>query len=123
MDTSDLYTHHTYGQSLTFETLIESTKGWSSSNIAIPLKDDCPTVLHGAYSSNTNVSNYLISFGEPNPSFREPDIYRTTRGNLNLYPQSSRYGLMNSNITGRINVYSSNNTVQLKDMLIDFSGK
>ena len=61
---------------------------------------------------------YFISFGEPNPSFREPDIYRKTRGNYYHVGTVNDVYSIDNDINGRINIYSSNNTVQLKDMLL-----
>ena len=110
--------HHAYNNSLTFETFVdESLLSWASSNISIPLKDPCPNISHVGPTSNVSNTNFLISFGEPNPSFRDPDNKRKFRGTANLYAPNTLS--INSNITGRINVYASNNTVQLKDMIID----
>ena len=119
---NDYVARHTDNTSLTFE--VASLGDWTSSNIAIHFVEDCPHVSQTIKNSSNETSNatayqYFISLGEPNPSFRTPDIYRKTRGVFNLYPMQTF--AVNSNIYGRVNIYSSNNVVQLKDMIIDYS--
>ena len=109
--------------SLTFE--VNSLGIWESSNIAVNLVEECPNVSQVFINSSNETSNgnsqmYFISFGEPNPSFREPDIYRKTRGNYYHVNTVNDVYSIDNDINGRINIYSSNNTVQLKDMVIDY---
>lgn len=117
--------YYSDSKSLTFE--VSSLGSWQSSNIAIQLVEDCPpTRLKNVPERDdllalTLFNNpYLISLGEPNPSFRPSNIYRKNRGMINKYP--STHSAVNSNISGDIKIYSSNSTIKLENMTINLTG-